>query len=131
MRMKEIKRIKRIHPLFGRMPLEIEQQMIAEYNARLKLYKYLKPVTSYEEIIHIGKYQWLYFWRGHRISVISLPSYWFDERTIWESCGGGISKDVVRYATRKQAEKDVIRIFKQIEKLELKGKTVEDTELAN
>lgn len=101
-RCREIKCQKQVHPAYQ----EFERFLKNKMPGRLGIY----PI--------IEKDWYIYLYKEHRISLILLGSAYYDfaREYLWESCGGGITRDVVRYRSRREAERHIIKLFKKMEK---------------
>jgi hypothetical protein len=57
--------------------------------------------------------QWQYFYENEKtkISLVELPNYFLDGKTIWEICGGGLTEDVEKFATKEEAEKRIYELL--------------------
>lgn len=69
----------------------------------------LKRLYPYQRFSLIGKYQYIYTLRKGRISLISLPDYFMDKKTLWEiyCINGELFEDIERFDTKSQALKRI------------------------
>lgn len=110
-RFRDIKHIKTVHPVY-------EDWLIVK-----------DLMTIHHDIPFIGKDWHLYYWKGIRVSLIILPKYLAfkpgeEAPDVWEYCGGGMTRDVVRAVNRRSAEREIFQLFKWAEKRMSQGKSI-------
>jgi len=65
----------------------------------------------------VGKWQYIYESERGEISLIELPNYLLDNKTLWEiyCLKGGLFDDVERFSSKKEAEKHIKELLKEEE----------------
>ena len=84
-----------------------------------KIFEELEKLKEEEkEIKIVGKWQYIYENEKGEISLIELPNYFLDNKTLWEiyCLKGGLFDDVERFESKKEAEKRIKELLKEDEK---------------